>query len=254
MRKLRPTQRLLLILAFLGDLFEDLADAGGLMSFSCQQVYGFVPPKYKRHNFLTLVSRSLKIGNLEKEVRGEEIYLRLTSLGEGKVLDYLPIFKYRKKRWDGKWLVVVFDIEEKHSRTRKALREKLRELGFGMLQRSVWISPYDFSSYLQEFLENIGLGGRVLLIGPTKILIKDQKRMAFKVFGLKKLNQEYQRLVEKWEERKEGEEEKLARQIKSRYLEILAADPLLPEELLPKDWWGKKAERVVRELIKREKR
>lgn len=249
MRRLGPTQRLLLILAFLGDLFEELADAGGLMSFSYKQVYGFVPPKYKRHNFFALVSRSLKIGNLEKEVRGGKVYLRLTSLGEGKVLDYLPIFKYRKRAWDKKWLVAVFDIEEKQSRTRKALREKLRELGFGMLQRSVWISPYNFSSYLQEFLENIGLAGRVLLIGPTKILIKDQKKMAAKVFGLKRLNKEYQRLVKRWEEG-EGDQEKLAREIKSRYLEILTVDPLLPDELLPKDWWGKRAEELVKRLIK----
>jgi len=249
MNKLRPSHRLLLALAFLGDLFEDLADAGGLASFSYQQVYGFVPQRYKRHNFFNVVSHSLKIGNIEKKIENGEVCLKLSSLGKEKILNQIPLLKIREKAWNGQWLVAVFDIPEKQSQTRRDLREKLRELGFGMLQRSVWISPYDFSSLLKEFLENIGLADKVLLIGPSKIWVKDDKALAFKIFGLERINRAYEKLIEKWEERKEGENKKLTKEIKSRYLEILAVDPFLPTALLPKDWWGDKATRLVRELV-----
>ena len=249
-KSLRPGLRLLLILAFLGDLFEDLADAGGLMSFSYQQVYGYVPQKYKKHNFSSLVSRYLKIGNIEKEIKNGQAFLKLSSLGEEKIINKIPIFKFRKKSWDGKWLMVIFDIPEKNSKVRKALREKLRELGFAMLQRSVWISPYDLSSLLKEFLENIGLSGTVLVVGPTKILIEDEKTLASAIFSLERINREYQKLVDKWNNREGEDKEDLAKEIKSRYFEILATDPLLPEQLLPKEWWGRKAMKLVRKWIK----
>ena len=220
------------------------------MSFSYQQVYGFTPKKYKKHNFYALVSRSLKIGGLEKEIKNGHVYLKLTSLGKEKILNKIPFFKLRKKRWDGKWLMVVFDIPEKHSSTRRALREKLRELGFGMLQRSVWISPYNFSSLFQEFLENIGLSEKVLVVGPTKIGVKDEKALASKVFKLKKVDKEYKKLFEKWENKGEKGRRDLIREIKTDYLEILASDPLLPESLLPKDWLGKRAAELIKRLVK----
>jgi len=47
------------------------------------------------------------------------------------------------KRWDGKYRVVVFDIEEKRKKERDLIRYQLTSLGFIRLQNSVWISPYE---------------------------------------------------------------------------------------------------------------
>ncbi|MBL7159881.1 CRISPR-associated endonuclease Cas2 [Candidatus Microgenomates bacterium] len=250
MKKLKPGQKILLALAFLGDLFEDLADAGGLMSFSYQQIYGFVPQKYKKHNFQATVSRSLKVGNIEKTIKKDQVCLRLSSLGREKIFNDIPLLTLRKKPWGGKWLMVIFDIPEKNSSARKALREKLKELGFGMLQRSVWISPHDFSSLFQEFLENIGFANEALVIGPTQIGIADEKALVEKVFRLKEINSFYQKLIEKWKNEKNKKNKNFIREIKSQYLEILTTDPFLPDELLPKDWWGEKAEKLIKTLVK----
>src|SRR6185295_4510945 len=46
-----------------------------------------------------------------------------------------------KRKWDGYWRVVVFDISAKEDKTRNALHYYLRNHGFGCLQRSVWITP-----------------------------------------------------------------------------------------------------------------
>lgn len=58
--------------------------------------------------------------------------------------------------WDKKWRVVIFDIPDKKRRARDALREKLQELKFYLLQKSVWVYPYPCKKEVQflcEFFE-----------------------------------------------------------------------------------------------------
>lgn len=56
-------------------------------------------------------------------------------------LDLLSVKK--PSQWDGKWRIVFFDIPEKERRARNALREKLRDLGFYEMQKSVFVLPYE---------------------------------------------------------------------------------------------------------------
>src|SRR3989344_1823895 len=48
-----------------------------------------------------------------------------------------------KRRWDGRWRIVIFDIPESYRRGRDLLRETLIGIGFFKLQDSVWIFTYD---------------------------------------------------------------------------------------------------------------
>lgn len=95
------------------------------------------------------VKRTLK--NLEKrkiislkEVEGE---LLVTFKEKGKELllrykiDELEIKKPR--RWDKKWRIVAFDIPEKKKLAREVLRQKLKDLGFRPIQKSVFVIPYE---------------------------------------------------------------------------------------------------------------
>lgn len=45
------------------------------------------------------------------------------------------------KKWDKKWRMVAFDIPVKFSRQRTAFVHKLQELGFMMVQKSMWVHP-----------------------------------------------------------------------------------------------------------------
>lgn len=51
-----------------------------------------------------------------------------------------------KKRWDGKWRLISFDVPVRDDRKRALLREFLKEFGFLQLQKSVWVCP----NYLTE--------------------------------------------------------------------------------------------------------
>jgi len=162
-------KRLLLILATLGDIFEDLADAGGLMSFSYQQIYGYMPRKYKKHNFEMAMRRALKIGSIKKVIRKGQVCLKLTSRGKNKLVEYFPLFKLQRKKWDRKWRVVLFDIEEENKKAREQFRRKLYELGFGQLQKSVYISSFSIEAEMREFIEAIGLKEKVYLLVTPKL-------------------------------------------------------------------------------------
>ena len=48
----------------------------------------------------------------------------------------------RKRRWDKKWRIVIFDIKEGRKSVRDELRRILVKAGFVQLQKSVWVFPY----------------------------------------------------------------------------------------------------------------
>jgi DNA-binding transcriptional regulator PaaX len=59
-------------------------------------------------------------------------------------------------QWDGRWRIVFFDIPEKRRKARDALRDKLRDLGFYELQKSVFVHPFpcrDEIDFVVEFLK-----------------------------------------------------------------------------------------------------
>lgn len=84
-----------------------------------------------------------KLIGIAKE--GDKTVVRLTKNGQNKLLRYkLEDLKIKKPaKWDRLFRVVIFDIPEKYKQGRESIREKLKELGFYRLQKSVWIYPYD---------------------------------------------------------------------------------------------------------------
>jgi len=86
-----------------------------------------------------------KQGLVDFYKKNNQIYISLTEKGKKKAgwmqIDALKIEK--PKKWDGKWRILLFDIMETKKFHREALRGKLIELGFRLLQKSAWIIPYE---------------------------------------------------------------------------------------------------------------
>ncbi len=57
-----------------------------------------------------------------------------------------------KRKWDGKWRLVSFDVPTRENVKRNLLRSVLRESGFFQLQKSVWIAPYEMSEDFWRFV------------------------------------------------------------------------------------------------------
>ena len=95
-----------------------------------------------------LVSRRETVGGTE---------FVITNKGKTQVLKYrLAEMKPKRGKWDGKWRVVFFDIDDIHKRKRDDLRAFLEQMGFKKYQESVYLTPFDYEGeveYLRELLE-----------------------------------------------------------------------------------------------------
>ena len=80
--KLPVSKRILLVLAFLADCLDEARLLGGLVGVTYSQVYGWVPPQYKRHNFYNQVRRFIQKGYARKKRARLSLARRL-----GRILD-----------------------------------------------------------------------------------------------------------------------------------------------------------------------
>lgn len=71
--------------------------------------------------------------------------LEITQIGKNIVEKYdIDSLKVKKPdEWDGGWRVISFDIPKEKQAARQALLAKLKELGFIMLQKSIWVHPFE---------------------------------------------------------------------------------------------------------------
>jgi phenylacetic acid degradation operon negative regulatory protein len=89
---------------------------------------------------------------------GDKTTIQLTKKGKQKHLKYkLDEMKIQpQKKWDGKWRIVIFDVPINQSRNRMEFTSKLKEIGFKLVQKSVWVCPYpceDEIDFLKEIYE-----------------------------------------------------------------------------------------------------
>lgn len=94
----------------------------------------------------------IKIKSLEQKKA-----VMLTKKGAEKVLKVKLKMKEKKRRPDGKWQMVIFDIPEKKRDFRDIFRENLQILGYKMLQRSVWVCPYDVLKETEALIRKYSL-------------------------------------------------------------------------------------------------
>lgn len=90
---------------------------------------------------------------------GESIYsLAPEGMAKARILK-IKIEMTKKRKWDGKWRIILFDVREKSRRKRWLLRQELTAMGFLMLQKSAWIIPYQlpsaFAEFIKEFMDDI---------------------------------------------------------------------------------------------------
>ncbi|PIP24905.1 MAG: CRISPR-associated endonuclease Cas2 [Candidatus Nealsonbacteria bacterium CG23_combo_of_CG06-09_8_20_14_all_36_12] len=130
--------------------------------------------KQGRKNFSKLISYLKRRGLIRIKELEEKKGLLITQKGKDKILkirNKLLLSFPKKKRKDGKWLMVAFDIPEKRKGIRNYFREKLIEFGFQNFQKSIWISPFDVLKEVQEIIRNLGVekNVRIFLIEETQI-------------------------------------------------------------------------------------
>lgn len=150
--------------------------------------------------------------------------------------------------------MVLFDIKEKNKYLRDNLRYKLKELGFSQLQKSVWITPYDFLQDFKEYIESNNLEKYVILIETKFLHVKNTKEFVNKLWQLDKINKQYKKIYKKLQSinnkdiKNVRDREKLIYSLKQNLISIYLKDPYLPKELIPTDWVGYETIKLAKDL------
>jgi CRISPR-associated endonuclease Cas2 len=110
-------------------------------------------------------------------------YLRVTPAGRRAFAFEQEKFalKNQKKKWDGRWRMVVFDIPERRRAVRLRLRSVMQEIGFVRLQDSVWVYPYDCEDFVALLKAELRIGKDVLYAIVDTIEHDKNIRMHFKL-------------------------------------------------------------------------
>jgi len=119
--------------------------------------------KKDRQQFSQLIYYLKKKGYIKIKNLEEKQAVLLTKKGTDKVLKIKFKMKEKKKRLDGKWQMVIFDIPERKHDLRDLFRANLQILGYKMLQKSIWVCPYDVSKETEGLIRKYSLDPYVKL-------------------------------------------------------------------------------------------
>lgn len=200
--------------------------------------------KWNQSSFRRAVGRAAGEGLVKRLSGGYE----LTESGRGKLEDLLPSYK-KPQSWDGRLWLIIYDIPDSIKKKREKFRAFLEEIGCRMVQESVWLSLKDPHEWVSERINSLRLQGRVIIscLGKDGSLgDEDTVKMVSRIFGLKKINAEYRGWIK---QALVTEKQGILHQ-GLRFLAILKEDPVVPKELLPKDWAGEKAMKIFEEKFR----
>lgn len=138
-----------------------------------------------RYQYKTALGRLAALGYISFEKRAGKSYARITGAGREKLafeLEKKRLDLSKKRRWNGRWRVVIFDIPEWRRKIRDRLRILMQELGFVRLQDSVWVFPYDCEEFIALLKAELKIGSAVLYMVVEEI--ENDKHLR-EHFGLK---------------------------------------------------------------------
>ncbi len=160
-RKKRDIQNAVLAMVAVTGFVAFAAVAGNAL-----QLLEYVPnEKYNlRHQARSAAGRLVAKGYATWVEKDGKKYLRITPAGR-KALAFeqaKTTLKNQKRKWDGRWRMVVFDVPERRRAIRSRLRAVMQEIGFVRLQDSVWVYPYDCEDFIALLKAELKIGKDVL--------------------------------------------------------------------------------------------
>jgi phenylacetic acid degradation operon negative regulatory protein len=150
--------------------------------------------------------------------------------------------------WDGKWRLFLFDVPEKDKSKRRHLTRALSSAGCGCIQGSTWISPCLPPTIEKLMADNDPQCSHMMMLhaeSKGRSMDLQMVEAAWDFDAINRLYEDYLAVLAELKAHvKSTSREEFAawgnKEI-AVWRKALAADPLLPEELLPKGYLGRKA-------------
>lgn len=197
------------------------------------------------------IARTSAAGWLASGRRGRRVRWRLTPAGQ----QYLRAARARlfapgpERDWDGDWVVVLVTVPENHRKLRHRLRTALEWAGFGSPGPGVWLSPHpSHLAEAREVLRSLGSGAQATILRAQLDDPGERHRLVAQAWDISQLDAQYRSFVQRWDETSPGSPGDVFTQrarLVYEWRRLLMADPGLPPALLPADWSGERARRLL---------
>ena len=169
--------------------------------------------------------------------------------------------------WDRTWRLVAFAIPEAKRAARDAFRDQLLDLGGAPIQNGLYVSPHRWEKDVLAEAERLDVGENVTVATTDDLEIggeRDPRAIAARLWPIDEVATRYQDFVDRYEgvpdslEQMRQKKRRLAETdflpgslvIGIEFQKCFHNDPLLPPELLPRPWPGRRA----RDLLARSRR
>jgi DNA-binding transcriptional regulator PaaX len=119
---------------------------------------------YKSDKVDRALTKLVSDGLVKKFKNKSKISYSITDLGRVKSIKYAYSKKGKKQKINGLLSIVIFDIAEEKRKARDFLRKFLIDNGFTMLQRGVFIAPWEIHAEFIELLKELKIQSYVSLI------------------------------------------------------------------------------------------
>lgn len=176
-----PAERLILGVIIVAGVLPLLAVAPGL-GLVLKRI-GFEKRLQNKDYVPSILTRLIQKGYVRLEGSGEHRRVRITERGKEYFHSRRDTLLHRpqKRRWDGYWRIVMFDIPQTQRRERDLLRRELKEVGFKKLQGSVWVSPDECEEYIKLLKADTRIGKRLIYLKTKEIEYGASLRKLFEI-------------------------------------------------------------------------
>jgi phenylacetic acid degradation operon negative regulatory protein len=241
------------LLILLGDYALDQGDAA--WTHTVVEALGLVGFEEKAAR--QALTRSANAGLLTPRRVGRRTRWYLTPAGH----DALTAAKNRlfaigpERDWDGDWLIVLATVPENHRNLRHRLRTSLSWAGFGSLGPGVWLSPHpSHAAEARLVLASLGEQVQATLLHARLDNPEERQRLVNQAWDVAELDRQYGAFLDRFSGvRPRTPEHALVElaHLLYQWRRLLLADPGLPTNLLPPQWSGEQARRLLLERHRR---
>ena len=164
--------------------------------------------------------------------------------------------------WDRSWRLVAFAIPEAKRSARDAFRDHLIDLGGAAVHNGLYVSPHRWHDDVVAEAARLEVTDHVTLASTNDLEVggdRDPRAIAEQLWPLEEVAARYQSFVDLYDgvpeqlERMRRNHQRLAEAdflpgalvIGIKFQECFNRDPLLPPELLPRPWPGRRARELL---------
>lgn len=188
------------------------------------------------------LGRAARRGWLGSERRGREAVWHLSGAGiELLTTGAQRIYSFGagRRRWDGRWLVLIASVPESRRSLRHRLRRRLNWAGLAGIAPGVWITPRaERMAEVSSLLRDLGLHGATCVVG-TLGDVGDPAALVAQAWNLGELAEAYRGFIDDHRRAAPAAPDAvtvaLLRMVHA-WRRFPYVDPDLPAELLPAGW------------------